>query len=141
MQLYPKRKLSVGSPVHDILRLCLMHNLVRANTLRYFSDAGPRQTELSSKYSFTCSCHSCSLPTVESTQSDTRRKMLEAAKEWFRDKLDFHVLERVLKIWAADPSFPDNFIDVATHQFHMRLRKEEDVFQDEVVVRALCGCL
>src|SRR5262245_5457029 len=55
-----------------------------------------RQNELRSKYDFTCSCSSCSLPDKESELSDSRRSNIWHLVDKLYD-------EDILKNWLKDP--------------------------------------
>lgn len=62
-----------------------------------------RQAELLAKYSFTCTCWSCSLPPQESRRSDIRRNLIRTIDS---DPDN----ESELKAWIANASLPDDLI-------------------------------
>jgi len=62
-----------------------------------------RQAQLLTKYSFTCTCWSCSLPAQESLRSDIRRNLISSIKSNPED-------ESELNMWVTNTSLPDDHI-------------------------------
>ncbi|KAG6832578.1 hypothetical protein H0H87_001234 [Tephrocybe sp. NHM501043] len=109
------------------------------------SPRAERQRQMSEKYAFACTCTSCILPKDLSARSDIRRKIIDSANQALAKQHQHH--ERDLKIWAANPSLPDDHI-LKPARFIMQLLEEEPFidFEEtlwlsmaEVACKALCA--
>ncbi|KAG5730276.1 SET domain-containing protein 5 [Termitomyces sp. T112] len=102
-----------------------------------------RQEYLRSKYAFTCTCASCTLPKDLSVRSDIKRKILSSALDAVPKQQKEH--EGALRQWVADLSLPDDHL-LKPARFLMQIMEEEQAFdafiwltQAEIVCKALCA--